>query len=494
MKLLLTADEVRRELEARASAADRAAEALPRDDAFPKQQAFIEDPAPFVVAFTPARAGKSYGSGLKMYRKALSRPGTKALYLAKTRASAKGIMWDDVLKAINGRHRLGAAFNESDLIARLPNGSAIILLGADATEQERDKILGQKYTMVVIDEAEAFRSDLRKLIYSVLVQRVSDYEDGQIVMTGTPHDVAAGVFWEVTSAEHHRDSEGQVWSFHTWKHDDNPYVRAAISAKIAQLKAANPNVINTAWYRQMYGGEWCVDESNLVYSGYCPTRNHGAPPQRTMRYVLGVDLGYEDASAFVVAAFEEPGPGSDPRLYLVRAFAQPHLDITGVAQRIKRYQKEYALDIIIVDGANKQAVEEMRSRHGLALTPADKTAKKDFIRLMNDDLLNGRIVLVSSQCQPLIDEWRTLVKDPKSTTGEDARCRNHAADSALYAWRHCYQYLAEDAPPPPLRPGTLDWAREAERRLLEQALRQTREQHGAEELGFSVQDPGFRWD
>jgi hypothetical protein len=43
------------------------------------------------------------------------------LYIGLTRESAKRIMWKDVLKAINRRHKLGIRFNESELSARLRN-------------------------------------------------------------------------------------------------------------------------------------------------------------------------------------------------------------------------------------------------------------------------------------------------------------------------------------------------------------------------------------
>ena len=52
--------------------------------------------------------------------------------------------------------------------ARFPNGSVIYLVGADSNEDERQKLLGQKFVLVVIDEAQAFGIDLRQLVYGVL--------------------------------------------------------------------------------------------------------------------------------------------------------------------------------------------------------------------------------------------------------------------------------------------------------------------------------------
>ena len=53
------------------------------------------------------RAAKSYSDGLVLAKAALERPDVSCLYIGLTRESAKRIMWKDVLKAINRRHKLG---------------------------------------------------------------------------------------------------------------------------------------------------------------------------------------------------------------------------------------------------------------------------------------------------------------------------------------------------------------------------------------------------
>jgi hypothetical protein len=68
-----------------------------------------------------------------------------------------------------------------------------------------------------------------------------------------------------------------------------------------------------------------------------------------------------------------------------------HLDVTDVAQKIRAYQARYELDIIVIDNANKQAVQELQRRHDLPLRAADKTGKSDFIEIMNGEFIQGRI-------------------------------------------------------------------------------------------------------
>ena len=80
----------------------------------------------------------------------LPRTGLSCLYIGLSRESAKRIMWKDVLKAINRQHKLAIRFNESELSARFPNGPVIYLVGPDSNEDERQKLLGQKFVLVVI--------------------------------------------------------------------------------------------------------------------------------------------------------------------------------------------------------------------------------------------------------------------------------------------------------------------------------------------------------
>ena len=73
--------------------------------------------------------------------------------------------------------------------------NTIYLVGADSNEDERQKLLGQKFVLVVIDEAQAFGIDLRQLMYGVLKPAVADYR-GTIILTGTPGNLIKGLFFD----------------------------------------------------------------------------------------------------------------------------------------------------------------------------------------------------------------------------------------------------------------------------------------------------------
>ena len=406
------------------------------DDNFPKQAAFIRGKGKRKAALCTRRAGKSYGIGLYLYQRAVEHEGSTVLYLALTRDSARNIMWKDVLKDINKRHNMGVQFNETLLEARLANGSVIKLAGADASKEEMEKYLGGKYPLIVIDEAGSFRQDLRKLVYENLEPAVADY-DGEIVMIGTPTAFTKSLFFDITQPSLGKRELG--WEVHSWNTYDNPYMESKWRKRMGDLVQVTPNIVNTPGYRRMYLGEWVTDLDDLVYKFSPDLNSISGLPHASYAYVLGVDLGFNDSSAFVVAAYSF----TDKHLYFIEAHKKSKMIVSDVAERIRYYQKRFDLNTIVIDNAAKQTVEELKQRFSLPLTAADKAGKAEFIEIMNSEMVHGLIKLLP-EAGELEVEWEDLIWDDKSLKRQEhPGCENHLADAALYAWRHCYQHLSE---------------------------------------------------
>jgi hypothetical protein len=406
--------------------------------AFTKQLEFINDPAKLKATLCTRRAAKSYTGGLYLFKEALENAGTTCLYIALTRESAKKIMWKDVLKVLNRKHKLKARFNETNLTVTLPNGSIIYLVGVDSSEDEKEKLLGQKYKLVIIDEGASYNIDLHQLVYSTLKPAVADYR-GTICIMGTPGNLTKSLYFDIT------EGVEAGWSVHKWNTFDNPYMAKQWQEEIDEITLERPLFIETPMFKQMYLGQWVIDESALVYKfnsdrnlyDKLPVYTHGS-----WQYLMGVDLGYEDDSAFVVVAYHE----YNKILYVIDAYSKPKMDITDVATKIKEFKKKYDIHKVVIDGANKQAVEEIQKRHAIPLITADKTGKEDFIEIMNSELIQGKIKASKLTAANLVDEWRGLVwKEVKAGQKriENPTLPNHLCDACLYIWRYCYAWLGE---------------------------------------------------
>lgn len=410
---------------------------------FDKQYEFITHPSKLKALFCTRRAAKSYTGGLYLVQEALSHDSCNCLYIGLTRLSAKGIVWKDVLKDINKNNNLEMQFNGSELTATTQNGSIIYVTGADADDDEMEKLLGKKYQLVIIDEAASFTVDLRRLIYGILKPATVD-GGGSICLLGTSGNLTSGLFFDITNGNE------PGWQLFRWTAHDNPFVAKQWQQELHDIQTQRPLFMETPLFKQWYLNQWVVDTDQLVYR-YSDRSINGFSTLPHFRggqwsYVLGVDLGYDpDPSGFILCAFHE----FDSTLFLLECFKQTEMDITDVANRIKWYKTSYEIDRVIIDGSNKQAVMEMQKRHDLGLTAADKREKVDFIQIMNAEFIQGKIKL-SQDMEALKEEYRKLIWDDKSLVKkEHASCANHLTDAALYAWRFCYQFLSKKPKDPP---------------------------------------------
>jgi hypothetical protein len=426
-----------------------------RAAAFSHQRAFIDDPSRLKALLCPRRAGKSEADALYLLETAYLRPGSRSRFLALTRQTAKDILWDK-LKEINRRLDLGLddGFNETELSLRVPNGSAIRLMGMDASETQAAKVLGGKYDLAILDEAASFRVDVRKLIKDFIKPATED-NLGTIVMTGTPDpDEARGFFYEVTTGKE------ADWSLHGWSTLDNPHMRENWQAALDKIKATDPLYMETDEYRCMYLGQWPRDAGGRVYR-FDRERNliDAADVPRITDRVIGVDLGWNDASAIVSLGWAEHAR----EVYVTHTEKHTEMLLDDLAKRIHSVAQDGTGAVqYVIDGANKTAVMELRSRLGIPFIAADKHEKNSWIRMMNTDYVRARIRVVQGACSDLVseytgaDEQGIAIKDAKALVWdkraraqrpprlvEDPRCENHAADAALYAWRFSRNYLEE---------------------------------------------------
>lgn len=428
------------------------------DPNFPQQREFALDPAKLKALFCTRRSAKSYTAGLTLSDTGLKSPGANGIFIGLTRASAKAIIWKDVLKDIDRRHRLGITFNESELTATLPNGFVIYVTGADADESEMNKLLGRKFRIACIDEASMYSVDVRNLVYGILGPAMTDPsaegERGSICLMGTASNFPRGLFYDITTGKE------SGWKLFKWTAHDNPYVAKQWREALADIARDRPLYMQTPQFKQWYLNQWVIDEEKLVYR-FSPERNlislkdwtdlvHKLPPDGWSK-ILGGDTGWEDDNALVATAYHQ----HDPNLYFTKQFAQKRLTFDQFADKITA---DFMADPIwsphkvIIDGANKQGVESMRQRSRIPFEYADKQDKVTFIELMNSDFIQGKIKVVDTpENRPLWEEWLSLVwvtdgdkiKLPKK---EHPALANHRTDAALYAWRMGYHFHSAPAP------------------------------------------------
>jgi len=419
--------------------------------AFDKQREVISDPSRFKAVSCARRSGKTFGAAIYMFKVALENPGCNVLYLAKTTSAGKQMILKDVFNVLNERFKLGLAFNLSDLTMRFPNGSVIKIMGADANVRQIHKVVGGKFKLAVIDESQYWTSQIREIVEEGLEPGRSD-QDGTIVMLGVPVG-PKGFFY--------RAFKGLVpgWAPFKWHATDNPHQKEAYERALALKQQLDPLFLETATFKQQWLGEWVDDFDQTCYR-FDPGKNRlahvpGSDPEANdfkrawkgdHTFICGLDIGFHDAMAWVVMCYRDDG--SDRTLYVVDTFKQAEMSLDDVEAKCVQLATEWPITAFVVDPANSNVFEELRSRLSVPLLKAEKNPKVAFIRLMGDDMQTKKIVLVGDRCEPLSDEWQALSWDVTNPAKPkpDPSAEDHLADAALYGWRHCYHYLKTVAP------------------------------------------------
>lgn len=378
------------------------------------------------------RSGKSIGEAIDHMEICEKYPGSRTLYLGITLDSVTEIIWD-VFKDLADQGGYDVKFNEQKKIINFSNGSRVRLAGLDVSEKQMRKILGQKLRKVSIDEAGSITQNMRKICYQMIMPALSDLRPfSWLTLLGTCENIPNTFFEAVTNGEE-RDVD---WRVFKWTAYENPFMRKQWTDEIAELKKNNPKVVEASWFKTHYLNVWCSDDDLIII----PWAQHGCYadelPEGKWNYILGVDLGYNDANSFSVLAYDYDSPVA----YVVRVSKESKLDLSGVAYRIKDIQRKFDIQKIIVDGANKQGVEEIKNRHHIPLQAAEKSDKATYLRLLADDVKTGNLRLVKGGCGELVTEWGALQWKDEVKEKEDDRCQNHASDSTLYAWRECRHY------------------------------------------------------
>ena len=403
---------------------------------FGPQREFVNDASKSKIAVCSRRAGKSFGVAHMLLNAGLKHERSIVPYITLTRDTGKDILWP-ALRSIGDACNLPLRYRENTGDVVLPNKSKIIIRGAEDRRQI-EKLRGPAYPIAIVDEAQGFPYFLHDLIEDVLEPATPDY-NGQIVLTGTPNAACAGPFYDMCERM-------PGWSVHKWTLRDNPHLPAVEEWLKRKREQKGWNTNNPTYLRE-YCGVWIRDATGLVYK---MEEAHNVVPSFVdhgdTEYVLGVDLGFDDPTAFVVLAYSR----MSGKATVLESYKQSGLIPSAVAARIERLMRKYPLTRVVVDagGLGKGYVEEMKRTFSLPVVAADKSNKVGYIAMLNGDLMSGRLEIVGSGNPELIDEMRILQWDLDKMSKnhwvvDDKRFADHLCDAMLYGWRACRHYEDE---------------------------------------------------
>ncbi len=452
---------------------------------FKRQLDFVRDPSPTKIAVCSRRAGKTIACAADLIDNALRHPGVVCLYVTLSRSNAKKIIWREI-KKINRDHNLGGVENLSELSMTFPNHSIIYLSGAKDTN-EIEKFRGLALKLVYIDEAQSFREYIKELINDVLSPALMDYA-GTLVLIGTPPPIPTGLFCEAYQGQN-------AWSKHHWSFWDNPFItkKSKMSHKAMldrELTRRGVDVNDPSIQREWFG-KFTLDSDSLLLHYDKNKNNYNMLPDiypLKYNYIMGIDLGFDDADAIAVLAWSD----REPTTYLVEEMVVAQQGLTELVEQIQLLNKKYDISKMVIDqgGLGKKLAEEMRRRHHIPVQPADKTRKMENVAFLNDAMRTKRL-MAKADSKFAQDSYLVEIDKDKSTPDKikvSDKYHSDIIDAVLYAFREspAYTYQAEPVKP---KHGTREWQDKQQNDMWEAA-----EKHFQEQAELEKRANGLGWD
>lgn len=441
---------------------------------FDKQLGFVNDVNPFRVAITSRRSGKTVSCGVDLVYTATNSPEVVCLYITLSRSSAKKLIWPEI-KRICRTYEISGKFNEADLSVEFENGSIIYCSGA-SDKSEIEKFRGLAIKKVYVDECQSFPSYIEDLVNDVLSPALMDYA-GSLSLIGTPGPIPSGFFFDC--------SRNPNWSSHNWTFWDNPFI-ASKSNKTHQelfdreLKRRGVDKSDPSIQREWFG-QWMLDIDSLVFKYNKEKNDYVDAPHGINNYIMGIDLGYDDADAICVLGWSDKSSTT----YLVEEKITKHQGLTELVEQIEAMRKRYDFTKIVMDtaGLGKKISEEVIRRYKINVIPAEKSRKLEYIELLNDSLRTGDLRAKESSrfaedCLKV--EWDMDKSTPDKKRVSD-RFHSDICDAVLYAWRESYSYT-HDKTPTKQAPkwGSPEWAKEEQDKMEEEAEKHFKELEDAQ--------------
>jgi hypothetical protein len=508
-----------------------AAAASIRAGLFPKQRCAVADPALRKAILCPRRAGKSWCVMSYAFETACRIVDARVVICMLVLKQAKLVYWP-LMKSFAKRYGIECEWHLHDMTVTLPNGSTILLIGCESLS-EVEKLRGQAFDLVIVDECKSFNPSIfNELIYEA-VEPTLDDRDGSLVLIGTPGDVLRGLFYQATmpgleievvdedtGKKHKRpfsrsfnEPEGYwtehpdddlYWSRHNWTRQDNVYLPKLWAQALRKKKLNRWADDHPTWQRE-YLARWVRGVGSHVYryleilertNGETavqyrpdPTRQHGLPGGHEWRFICGMDFGFEDDFALVVAAYSM----TDGSLYHVYDWKKNHQDIFQIAAEIGPLMKRFGgFDAMVGDaaGLGLTLVETLNKNFGFYIEKAEKREKYDYIELLNSDFLSGRIKIIprTDLHNELVTlQWQIEEGEDKAFLARTGKLKenpeqpNHLCDALLYLHRYSHHFWGKPRAAEP-EVGSPEHDREQTRLVMERMVRARAERTRADNL------------
>lgn len=406
---------------------------------YDKQRDVFLDDDPKKIIIGSRRIGKTELAA-RLLLKDVLKPNRRALFVSLKFENAIRQCYGLVVDLAHSLNLPIVRESKADGEIEFANGSLILFKGNN-NKAEADKLLGYKFSCVVIDEVQT-QCNLRYLLDTVLKPALSDYEDSKLILVGTPPRIAKTACEDIW-----RNYTG--WKKYSWDMSKNPYIHNVdgLIKEICQEKGVDENA---PFIQREYLGLFVYDLEAMVFKDYktCKSIPEGFIPTDV---AIGCDYGFQDYNAIVALAYNR----TNKQAYVLSEckFNKGTVsDIVDVCNQTYDLAKKFCISrnsnfdfskIAFYCDTNEQAISyEMSTKYKLPVYNCYKHNKTMALAQLAEWCRTGKILVKEGSA--LVDEFeRTVYKrdeqDNILSEIDDDIFHPDAIDALLYASRQ-YAY------------------------------------------------------
>lgn len=409
-------------------------------DCFGPQRDYAISKSRISAGMAGRRAGKTEGN-VRATGEAVATPGSPVLILGLTFATALQLYWDKLIDKLDEVGLTREVENRTEGHLKLSNGSEVYFRG-NSTRDEREKLRGFKWALVIIDEVQSQKA-LAYLLDEILIPACVDLK-GRIKLSGTGPRIR-GTYWETLW------SNDPTVDKHNWNLLQNPHIPDG-AEELRRIREAKGLTESSPLYIREYLGKIAYDDDALVIrlgAGNFYTLDQlkawiATIPAPDLLLVGGLDIGFEDADGFVVIL----GAKGRPEHWLLHEYKARREGTRELAEAVKAgIAAAQALIgrpglecLVFTDtgGGGKKTAYDLQTVYGLPCVPAYKTGKALAVELLQDEVRMGRFRVQAGG--PFQDESLKTVfarneQDELTREVDDETYHPDLFDAILYAMR-----------------------------------------------------------
>ena len=298
----------------------------------------------------------------------------------------KSLLWNKILDT-SAKYCLGFKKDVGKEVIITPMGTVIFF------KSLKDKAViewarGEKFKLAIVDESQSvINKNLKTFVFDAVGPAMQDF-GGKIVLSGTPSILHRGVWYDWVNKA---PDNGVVRIHLTPERNEflSQKMRTAYLDKVRKSKGLKKGEEDASFLRE-YMGLWVVDDVSLVFRYNEAINDFQTCPYKygEASYVIGVDLGHDDADAFCVMAYSL----YDLNVYMVEELVRKKQGATETVKALEPLWQRYGCPPIVVDtgGLGKKVGKDFMNAFKVPIYPAEKTNKGGYLHIMRNAPAQGR--------------------------------------------------------------------------------------------------------